>query len=162
MHTRFYSKSVRSCCGYEACYSSKMGATSYCGSINKVRQTLLNLICILKSVTETPAFAWLSTCQTFLSDLTTHIDNLSAQLAQSKLLKDEERCLPLRYCSILSLTSLALMSHTLSKNQSWTAASAVEFRGKCISAMNRIFTLVGELNPFDFQYLDSFLAVSDD
>lgn len=84
---------------------------------------------------------------------------MTARLAERKTAGDIEAVLSLRYSSIISYTTLAQITYTLGMNTSPTAASVEVFRLKCFDALKSVISLVEELQPEEFHFLDPFMGV---
>lgn len=111
------------------------------------------------ALTGTSSELWLSTCQTFMSHLTTHVDSLSAKLAGARAMKDEEGCVALSFSSIISFTTLSQILITLARNPLSTVPARVRFMHECNTALQSVFSTVEKLKPLELRFMDMYLGV---
>lgn len=90
----------------------------------------------------------------YLTHLLDHVEYLATRLQKnSRYIEDS---LTLRFSSIISLTTLAQIGHTLARE----SPGAVAFRNQRNDALRRVLLHVGELSSDEFRTIDTFLGVS--
>jgi len=109
---------------------------------------------------ETPlSISWSSTCRIFLAHLTGHIASLTEKLADSESMRDRDRSYSLRYSSILSLTTLAQVTYLMDSIPSVAGIPVTNYKRQCAYSLRRVVSLVEELTPEEFKFLDMFLGI---
>lgn len=101
-------------------------------------------------------------CQVYVSQLTAHIANLDCRLANESL--DYENRLCLRYGSIVSWTNYAHIRYLLASTSSTLASASApcvpRYFYECNGALQRVTSLIEQLNRCAFLSLEALLGVS--